>query len=636
MDDWKEGLDEKQQAAATHIGKHARLLAGPGTGKTETITRRILALIVEHNVDPANILVLTFTRVAAYDLRCKIKSALDPLKKELPRISTIHSFALRQLMRNSGRITTLPQPLRIADDYDERSIILEDLKVDLEDHLKTIFPDIPHSLDKVKKLFALLSSDWETLRIDLEETQRSCHDAEFLGAWSNHRNIFGYALRSELIYQLKKALNSFPDFNLESKFSHVLVDEYQDLNACDLAIIDELAKRGCELFVAGDDDQSIYGFRYANPNGIRIFVDRFQAEPLALETCFRCDKSILSIGEFVASLDYTRLPKITKPRIGAGNGAVRLLCFEDQYREAEYVAKRCSELFSKGVSDILILIRSDHQSKISSVLVEACNRYEIPVAVKNETDPLDEGSGRCVLAILRLLIDESDALAWRTILQEQCGGVAEITFKSIRDMAREKGQNFYEILKSIERDPTSIRRGNLIAAKMTEVRGLIGTLKSQIKTIDVLIHEIVGAVISDPIQQKLVEDFLIRVKTEAATDGVSDLLLALTSSFSADEQELTADKVNILTMHKAKGLSADVVFIVGAEKQFLPGRSIGLAAEDERRLLFVSLTRARHELNITYCQRRLDQQMWTGSESGTPRRELTPFLKDSPLKAENP
>ncbi len=634
MSGWDEGLDEKQKKAVEHLGKHARLLAGPGTGKTETLTRRILALIVKQNVDPSKILILTFTRVAAYDLRRKIKVVLEPLKKELPRISTLHSFALRQLMRNSKRIDALPQPLRIADDYDEKAIINEDLKVDLKEHLNTIFPEIKFSIDKVRKLFALLSSDWETLKIEMEGIKHFCQDAPFIGAWRDHRNMFGYTLRSELVYQLKKALTTVRDFSLESEFSHVLVDEYQDLNACDLAIVDELARRGAELFVAGDDDQSIYGFRYANPLGIRTFVDKYRAEPLELETCFRCDKSILAIGEFVASLDYTRLPKVTKPCAEAGNGNVRLLCFENQFVEADAIGKRCAELFAAGRKDILILIRSDHQAKMSSVLVEALEKFGVPVAVETEIDPLGVGKGRCLLAILRLLVDDSDGLAWRTILQEECEGIAEGTFKSIRILAKEKGQAFYEALKTIESNPTVIGRGNSIATKMQEVRELLGTLKAHPREIEELIHEVAVAIISDAESQKLIEEFLLKVKTESGATELNGTLQALTSSLGMDEQELVEGKVNILTMHKAKGLSADVVFIVGAEEQFLPGRSIGLAAEDERRLLYVSLTRARHELTITYCQARIDKQMWTGSKSGTPRRDLTPFLKDSPLKTE--
>jgi len=270
-DAWKEGLDPAQIPPAGHIGANALLISGPGTGKTRTLTQRALALLLKHGVNPQNVLVLTFTRMAACELRERTEKVLTPLGMGEPYISTLHSFALRQLLKNSARIDGLPTPLRIADDWEERHIIYENLKEDLRDHLKRLSDGKVKPIDKIRKLFNQLSADWETLRIERDESQRMCRDARFIGAWNEHRNMFGYTLRSELVYRLKKALEQIDDFELEKKFHHILIDEYQDLNSCDLAVVEELSKKCGELFVAGDDDQSIYGFRYADPMGIRIY-----------------------------------------------------------------------------------------------------------------------------------------------------------------------------------------------------------------------------------------------------------------------------------------------------------------------------------------------------------------------------
>jgi len=152
---WREGLSEDQLRAAEHFGDHARLLAGPGTGKTKTLTHRALMLILERAVNPSGLLSLTFTRVAASQLRAELRKVLAPAGKDLPRVSTLHSFALRQLLRNTTRIDALPQPLRIADDWEERWIILEDLKDTLKRNVR-----------QIRDLFRLLSADWETLRAD--------------------------------------------------------------------------------------------------------------------------------------------------------------------------------------------------------------------------------------------------------------------------------------------------------------------------------------------------------------------------------------------------------------------------------------------------------------------------------------
>ena len=252
---WETNLIDEQKRAASHVGTHARLLAGPGTGKTLVLTRRIVYLIEEKGVNPEQILALTFTRAAAFELKQRVAKELGD--DRMPKISTLHSFALRQLLRNSSRITSLPQPLRIADDWEERHIILEDLKriLNLE------------NIGEAKEFFSQLSADWESL---IEE-ENLTPDPRFIGAWREHRKIFRYTLRSELVYQLKRSLEQISDFDLEHPILHLLVDEYQDLNKCDLAVIKAISNRGVEVFVAGDDDQSIYFFRKAHPDGIRIY-----------------------------------------------------------------------------------------------------------------------------------------------------------------------------------------------------------------------------------------------------------------------------------------------------------------------------------------------------------------------------
>lgn len=251
---WADGLTEEQVIAASHTGSHARLLAGPGTGKSHTLSRRILFLIKETGIKPSEILVLAFTRIAVRDLRKSISRQLQEYSDDLPYIATIHSFALRQLMRNALIITDLPQPFRIADDWEERWIIYEDLK-DL----------LAYDVGKVKGKFAELSADWETLQLDPSSGQPNRADPKFVGAWQQHRRTYGYTLRAELVYQLKRSLEQVASFNLEPGFKHLLVDEYQDLNPCELSVIKAISDRGPLVMACGDDDQSIYHFQICGP-----------------------------------------------------------------------------------------------------------------------------------------------------------------------------------------------------------------------------------------------------------------------------------------------------------------------------------------------------------------------------------
>ena len=209
----------------------------------------------------------------------------------------------------------MPQPLRIADDWEERHIILEDLKTLLR----------LHDIGNARELLNALSADWQSLTADEENWELRFPNPQFLAAWREHRMTYGYTLRAELVYQLKKSLEQSGDFRLDDNICHLLVDEYQDLNRCDLAVIHEIVSRGVELFIAGDDDQSIYGFRKAHPDGIRRFPrDYAGAHDLTLELCMRCDPEILDIGLFVARQDYRRLEKSIRPEAGRNGGEVSL------------------------------------------------------------------------------------------------------------------------------------------------------------------------------------------------------------------------------------------------------------------------------------------------------------------------
>ena len=381
----------EQETAALHTGTHARLLAGPGTGKTLTLTHRVINLIEREGVPANQILVLTFTRAAAAELRERILGEL-PEDMERPYISTLHSFALRQLVKNSNLVDPLPQPIRVADDWEERNLIYDQLKLELI-----------YSVKDIRERFNQLSADWETLAADESDWSDRFIDPTFLGAWEEQRMVLGYTLRSELVYQVKRALEQSGNFELESDFAHMLVDEYQDLNKCDLAVIRSIAERGCEQFAAGDDDQSIYGFRMAHPDGIRNFGNDYdQSQLLSLSTCMRCDKRIIRLAEFVADQDPRRLEKELVPRLDAGTGEVAILRFPNQYGEAQGIALLCQTLVAEekiAPEDILILLRSDHNQVYSNLIADSLRNNDLPVS-SQVADPLDTDEGRTLKAIV--------------------------------------------------------------------------------------------------------------------------------------------------------------------------------------------------------------------------------------------
>ncbi|NIM06493.1 MAG: UvrD-helicase domain-containing protein [Armatimonadetes bacterium] len=624
---WNVGLSQEQSQVASLSGRHVRVLAGPGTGKTRCLTRHANYLIQTKGVAPQDILLLTFTRAAARYMRSEVNAILAPHAQK-PRVSTLHSFALQTILHHRIH-TQLPQPVRVADDYEERWFIKEDLK-----HMLNL-----NRVEKAARLLNQLSADWESLDADKPDWETSFPNAGFLGAWMEHREVYGYTLRAELVYQLKRAMTS-GDLEIDGPPKYLLVDEYQDLNPCDLAILRELVTSGSELYCVGDDDQSIYGFRYADPEAVRRFEEDYQPHYLAeLKECWRCAPTILKYGLFVARQGRRRLEKeITSVREGEP-GSVQVLHFTDQEQEAGGVASLCRWLIddrSLPPKEILILLRSDDGKRFSSVLEDSLKAQGIPVATAaNPTMPLDEPEGRRFLCLLRLLTDQDDHLAWRTILQ-LTKGIGSATIDILYERARNDGKGFATAVRDAihapgEQKNPSMRR---VREVCQEVRRIVKHFSPHnISGVRSLITDLGEQKISDPEKRRVVTGLLHRVAEETGADTLEELLRGLTVALEGAEQERQQDCVSIMTMHQAKGLSADAVIIVAAEDEYIPGKATGAATDDERRLLYVSLTRGREHLYITHCRNRTGRQRHSGRKPGYGGRTLCRFLRVGPARS---
>lgn len=442
---WNDGLSPEQEAAAKHIGSHARLLAGPGTGKTRTMTSRVAYLVEEKDVPASEILALTFTRAAATELRNRVSSLLGD--RAVPHVSTLHSFALRTILQ-SGAGSRLPSPIRIADDYEERWIIEEDIKRILD------LDRVEHARDLITRL----SADWETLEADADDWEQRFPSPQFLGAWKEHRTIYGYTLRAELVYQLKRALEEGA-ITLSNSPKHVLIDEYQDLNPCDLSIVRSLARSGAEIYVAGDDDQSIYGFRYADPGGIRRFTSEYEGSAdLSLTDCYRCGQNILTVAQFIAGQDPRRVEKPLAPYRDSEPGEVHLLRFGDYDEEAvgiAAIARWLIDVKKVPIDRILVLMRSDMYQKFSDPIRVAFEGEGIPAStVEDPFVVFDSRTGRTFLSSLRLMVNPEDSLAWCDLIRHRHNNIGTQTIYSIYDVARNRGTIFSRALPLIAETPS--------------------------------------------------------------------------------------------------------------------------------------------------------------------------------------
>jgi len=631
---WDEDLNDEQKNAASCFRSHAVLLAGPGTGKTTALAHRVAYLMTEMNVPSEKILVITFTRAASFELRNRISQILDGSGLDIPKVHTLHSFALRQLLKNSNIIQSIPKPLRIADDWEEENIILEDLKSALD-----------YEKRDIERKFNLLSADWQTLEADNENWDEQFSDPRFLSEWRHHRIVYGYTLRSELVYQLKRALEQTTYFSLETDYSHLIIDEYQDLNKCDLAIIFALRDKGINIFGAGDDDQSIYGFRYATPNGIRNFEKDFSPSIVfKLKTCERCDRDIIKLSLFVADQDINRIKKPLIPRNDAKKGEVHLLKFKNQSNEAKGVGKICKYLINvKGYSpdNILILMRNDRNKQFSNVIKDELLALNIPVSVQSETTLLDTYEGRVLLSYIRLLADINDNLAIRSLMMLRKNKIGNKRFNAIYKFARDNNITFSQVVNMIlENEKLIPKLGHLISLEAKEILAIINKhkinfnkLNDSSKSSDLInaIRELANDTITDQNKKIEILNYLETIIKETDSTNHIELLRALTTSIGDKEQDIEPGKIKVMTMHKAKGLTADAVILIAAEDEYIPGRQLGAKEDDERRLLYVSLSRAKHFLAITYCDYREGAQKHTGRNTHDSRRTLTRFLVDAPI-----
>ena len=281
---------------------------------------------------------------------------------------------------------------------------------------------------------------------------------------------------------------------------------------------------------------------------------------------------------------------------------------------------------------ITILLRNDRNGLLSKPIIETLKKYSVDVSLTTDSELANNKEYRTVLSIIRLLVDQNDCLAWRTLLQtNKANGLGDECIKSIWNYGQSKGIRFSVALQKIAESPTELQKfGQKIAKFVSEINAAIVELKaieSPIEAINATVDKFMG---EGEIKEQVKKYFVGILENQEKPD-LENLIKIVSTSSEYIEQETKENAVNILTMHQAKGLSFDVCFIVGAEDEYIPGRNTGDKEGDERRLLYVSMTRARHKLFISYCNKRTGQQRHSGSNSGTEKRTLTRFLRDSKI-----
>lgn len=617
---------EQERILAHDRQRHGVILAGPGTGKSATVVAYIEALA--HADEPPRIRLLTFTRAATAELALKV-SAHPAIAAERP--STIHSFAISVLLRNPGA-ADFPQPLRMADDWEYEELVRP-----------TLAARAGVGLRQCDRLIHEMESNWQSLRPQDDPRVSAAERARFLGAWNEHRRVYGYTLLSELPNLLRQALTEHNDLD-GLNYDLLIVDEYQDLNACDLEVLRRLGERGCAIMAAGDDDQSIYSFRKAAPEGIRRFRDDYEdadAYPLSLSK--RCGRRIIEWARFVIEGDPDRPERDPlTPDDGAEDGEVALLRFDNNATEAVGVARLIHRLVEDDdipPSEILVLLRGDRHGHFSRPIKEALEPMEIPVSDADVVNrSLADPRNRQSLELLRLLVNPTDSLGWAALLK-LTNGIGETFVTHIYDLARARrasfGTTFHdEYERQFEGAPRPAASRAL--AFPTRVHAWLDDQQvPEERPNDGWGDWITGL----PIDATFLG---FTDELRATLNGLDDLedpaddfarFLNQIAPAGKDLVASSSEGVRIMTMASSKGLTVTATIVAAVEEGIMPRPEADLA--EERRLLYVAMTRARKHLFCTWSRRRTGPTARAGAPNVGAFRTYSTFLQGGPVNSQD-
>ncbi|WP_291993445.1 UvrD-helicase domain-containing protein [Candidatus Accumulibacter sp. ACC003] len=624
MSDLLAHLNPPQLAAVTLPPQHALILAGAGSGKTRVLTTRIAWLISTAQVGPQGILAVTFTNKAAKEMQARL-AALLPINTRSMWIGTFHGLCNR-FLRAHYREAGLSAQFQILDSADQLSAIkrlLKNLNIDDEKYPPRELMHFinAHKEQGIRAAQAEAYDSYTGRRVELyTEYEGQCQREGVL-------DFAELLLRSYELLQRNEPLRE----HYQARFRHILVDEFQDTNRLQYAWLKLLAGHGrassagtgAYLFAVGDDDQSIYAFRGAEIGNMRDLQREFElANVIRLEQNYRSHGNILDAANALIKQNRGRLGKTLWTEAGAGE-PIRVFEGYSDIAEARFVVEEISELLRAGVSrqQVALLYRSNAQSR---VLEHELFRLGVPYRVHGGLRFFDRQEIKHALAYLRLLANPDDDTAFARVVNFPTRGIGSRSVEALQEAAQRSNCSLYNAAASLA--------GKSGAAVGRFVR-LIETLRSEAK--ELALPEVIDRIVE---QSGLRQHYLADKEGQDRLENLDELINAATSFLHDDEPPLAGgetvadggplasflahasleagehqagegqEAVQLMTVHAAKGLEFDVVFITGLEQGLFPHENAAQerdGLEEERRLMYVAVTRARQRLYLTHAQTRM-------------------------------
>ena len=614
MQDILKGLNDKQYEAVVNTEGPCLVIAGAGSGKTKVLTHKIAYLMQEKDIKPWNILAITFTNKASNEMKERVEALVGDDAKDM-WIGTFHSICVKILRRFIDRIG-FDHSFVIFDTSDQRTLIKECLKdLQIDDKMFT---------DRIVQF------EISNAKNDMKEPEE--YEAMAKGDYRKEKIASVYNL-----YQKRLKENNAIDFDdiinyvikifkenddvldyYTNKFNYILVDEYQDTNKAQFTLVTILASRYGNITVVGDNDQGIYSFRGADISNILNFEKDFPGTKIIkLEQNYRCTGNILKAANAVIKHNENKYEK----KLWTENEEGSLPCLyqaEDEYDEANYIVKQIEHLKTEEYlkpKDFVILYRMNAQSR---AIEDILRRENIPYKIVGGLKFYERKEIKDAIAYLRLIYNPADNLSLKRIINEPKRGIGKTSLDKIQEISDKTGTSMYEIIKHAEEYDL-----NRVKANSDEFINLIEELriKREELSISELLKEVLkksgytkaleleNSVEAETRMQNL-EEFLtvaIEFEDESADNTLAEFLESITLTSDIDEMQDEENSVTLMTLHSAKGLEFPVVFLVGMEEGIFPGyKSIGepRELEEERRLFYVGITRAKQFLHLTCAKHR--------------------------------
>jgi DNA helicase II / ATP-dependent DNA helicase PcrA len=672
-DELLEGLNEPQRAAVVHAGAPLLVVAGAGSGKTRVLTRRIAWLISERRAHPGSILAITFTNKAAAEMKERVE-ALVGKRARIMWVSTFHSACVRILRKEIDKFG-YKSNFSIYDAADQKrlmTLVCKDLDLDPKRYQPNA---VLHWVSNHKNELRDAEEATKDAQNKLEETYAAAYT--LYQRRLREANALDF---DDLIMMTVHLFQAFPEVRetYRRRFRHVLVDEYQDTNHAQYALIHQLcadqmdepwtaagdglpAERvePAELMVVGDADQSIYAFRGANIRNILDFEQDFpNATSILLEQNYRSTQTILNAANAVIGHNKGRKPKRLWSDAGDGERIVGYVA-DDERDEARFVSEEIDKLVDVGgrAADVAVFYRTNAQSRVfEEVFIRTGQPYKVVGGVRF----YERREVRDALAYLRMLANPADQVSLRRILNTPKRGIGDRAVDCVQALAERERLTFWEALRRAEDAP------GLATRSLSNIRGfvaMIEELQSMVdagERADVILESVLARsgylaeleASDDPQDETRIENLaeLVAVAREFSDDpvagpsadpadvdagivapGLGDFLervaLVADTDQIPDQPEDDSGVVTLMTLHTAKGLEFPVVFLTGLEDGVFPhARSLGdqPELEEERRLAYVGVTRARERL---YISRAVVRSAW-GAPSHNPGSR---FLDELPV-----